>query len=238
MVNGDATGTAERISRERSFLRMGGICAVVGGLGFLAVGAMHGDLPDDSVEAALRYVADRPQWYATHLAGIVCVLLWVAAFAGVAQSLRSGHGWVLGRLATLSMAIGAAVFALDYTIDGYAFKRVADAWVAASGQDADTQLRIAEAMFAVLYGTVTASATWTLGLPFLLLGLAVAAGSTYPRWLGWAAVVTGSGSMLGGMATFLGWDAGFVVALGIHAVSSVWLGAMGVLMWSRGRSAR
>ncbi len=238
MVNGDATATAERIGRERSYLRLGGVCAVVGGLGFLAVGGVHGDLPDDSVEAALRYAADRPQWYAIHLAGIVCVLLWVAAFAGIAQSLRTGISWVLGRLATLSMTIGAAVFALDYTIDGYAFKRVADVWVKASGQEADTQLRIAEPMFAVLYGTVTASTTWTLGLPFLLLGLAVATGTAYPRWLGWVVAATGGGSMLGGMATFLGWDTGFVVALGLHALSSAWLGATGVLMWRRSGAAR
>lgn len=236
MAHGEST--VEQIDRERAFLRVGGACAIVGGLGFLAVGGLHGDLPDDSVAAALSYVADRPHWYATHLAGIVCALLWVAAFAGLAQSLRTGLGWVLGRLATLSMAMGAAVFALDYTIDGYAFKRVADAWAEASGPEADTQLRIAEAMFAVLYGTVTASATWTLGLPFLLLGLAVAAGSAYPRWLGRVVAVTGGGTMLGGMATFLGWDTGFVVALALHAVSSALLGAIGVLMWRRGGAAQ
>ncbi|GAA5085007.1 hypothetical protein [Nocardia iowensis] len=235
----DGSTSLEAIAGQRFSLKLSSACAIAGGGGFLAVGVAHGDLPDDDVGAALRFVADHPQWYATHLAGIVCVLLWVGAFTGLAHSLRGGVAAVLGRLATVSMGVGAAVFTVDYTIDGYAFKRIADQWAAAaSGPAAERYLTIADAMFAVLYGTVTASAMWTLGLPFLLIGLAVAADHEFPRWLGWIVAVTGGGSVAGGLITYLAWHpgAGFVLALACNALSAGWLVAVGVLMWRRARA--
>ncbi|OCF88325.1 hypothetical protein AW168_21805 [Nocardia brasiliensis] len=86
---------------------------MVGGGGFLLVGVMHGDLPDEDVTAAVRFVADHPHWYVTHLAGILCVLLWAGAFYGLPRTLRTALGCVLGRFAALSMGIGAAIFAVD-----------------------------------------------------------------------------------------------------------------------------
>ncbi|MEV6278695.1 DUF4386 family protein [Nocardia sp. NPDC051832] len=224
---------------QRFFLELAGTCAVVGGIGFILVGTAHGDLPDEDVTAALRFVADDPHWYLTHLAGIVCVLLWVVALMGLAYSLAGPAAFALGRTAVASMGIGAAVFVVDYTIDGYAFKRIADEW-AAAGASAENQLAVAESMFAVLYGTVTASATWTFGLPFLLIGLAVAFGRGYPRWLGWVVAVTGAGSVFGGIATYLAWhpSAGFVAALAFNAASTIWLAVMGILMLRRGFKTR
>lgn len=230
---------SNEIAAQRFFLKVSGACAVVGGAGFLAVGVAHGDLPDEDVAAALRYVADHSHWYATHLVGIVCVLLWVGAFVGLAHSLRGTAAFAWGRLATVGMGIGAAIFAVDYTIDGYAFKRLADQWASVSGVEAERKLQVADAVFAVLYGTVTASATWTLGLPFLLIGLAVASAGGYPRWLGWIVAITGGGSVVGGVVTYLGWhsSAGFVAALACNAVSAGWLAIMGVLMWRRARGS-
>ncbi|WP_135237154.1 hypothetical protein [Nocardia sp. CS682] len=229
-------GSTEEVAAQRFFLKLSGVCALVGSIGFVLVGTAHGDLPDDDVAAALRFVADHPHWYLTHFAGIVCVLLWVVALMGLAYSLEGIAAFALGRTAVAAMGIGAAVFVVDYTIDGYAFKRIADQWAAAGPGDAE-QLPVAETLFAMLYGTVTASATWTFGLPFLLIGLAVAVGRGYPRWLGWVVTVTGSGSVIGGVATYLAWhpSAGFVAALGFNAASTMWLAVMGVLMLRRAR---
>lgn len=203
MVTRDAAIAAEQLGLERAFLRLGGTCAMVGGLGYLAVGAAHGDLPSGSIETTLGYVAARPEWPVIHLAGIVCVLLWAIAIAGLASSLHTALAMVLGQLAVISVVIGAEVFIVDYSIDGYALKYTADAWAAAAPAEAEAQRQIGAALLAVLRGTVTASATWAFGLPFLLIGLAVAASRSYPRWLGWIAAVTGGASLFGGAAAYL-----------------------------------
>lgn len=224
----------ENPTTDPLLLRLGGVCATVGGLGFLAVAAAHGDLPSATVETTLRYVADRPMWSAIHLGGIVCVLLWVAATAALASSLPTPRSAALGRLALVAMAIGATLFIVDYSIDGYALKRVADTWAASSGADADSSRAVGEAVVAILRGTVTATVTWAFGLPFLLAGIAVGSGRGYPRWAGWVAVVTGGAGLLGGIGTYLGTgEAAFLLALAGGAASSLWLAAMGVLMWRR-----
>lgn len=226
---------AEQHDAERSLLRrIGGTCAIVGGLGYLAVAVTHGRLPDESVETTLGHVASRPQWQAVHLVGIVCVLLWVAAIAGLAGTLRRGPGRVLGVLAVLGAVIGAAIYVVDFSIDGYALKHTADAWVTAVGPEREVHRQLGMAMTTILRGTVLAASIWSLGLPFLLSGLAVAVDRGYPRWLGLVPALTGGVSVLGGFAAFLlDSHVGFLVALAASALSAGWLVVMGATMWRR-----
>ncbi|MGH8071556.1 MAG: hypothetical protein ACRERE_41255 [Candidatus Entotheonellia bacterium] len=128
---------------------------------------------------------------------------------------------------------------VEYAIIGHAFREVADAWLAATVTDREVHLRMAEVTLAITGGLFHSFVAWMLGLPYVLLGAAVVLGSSYPRWLGWVAVVAGSGALLAGTARFLGIGlvpypllyGGCVIPL------SIWLAAMGVLMWRRTRTA-
>jgi hypothetical protein len=229
-------GDAPEVSRDRHVMKAGGVLAVLGGLGYLAGTLWHGDMPDQTTEITLRHIAARPEWRLVHLIGIVSVLCWVGAFAALARSLPPGASGFLGQAAVLAVAVGAAVFVVDYSIDGYVGKEAADAWAAASGPEKGVRLLVAEAALSPLGGTFRSFIAWLFGLPFLLLGAAVASSRQYPRWLGGLASVAGAGAVVAGTTRFLDLNVvPFPVLFGAFVIPlNIWLAAMGVLMWRRG----
>jgi hypothetical protein len=223
---------------DRRVLKLGGALAVVGGLGYFVTLLLHGDLPDQTTEIALEHIAGRPEWRALKLALIAFVLCWIGAFTALAGSLPQGLSTLLGRWAVSISIVGVAIVAVEYAIIGHALKDVADVWLAAPASDREVNLRMAEVMLAITGGLFHSFVAWMLGLPFVLLGAAIVLGSRYPRWLGWIALVAGSGALLAGTTRFLGFAlvpypllyGGFVVPL------TFWLAAIGVLMWHRSRT--
>lgn len=234
--------TVDRIPTEatvndRQALKFGGVLAVVGGLGYLGTLLLHGDLPDQTTELALEYIAGRPEWRVLKLSLITFALCWIGAFVALVRSLPGGISGVAGRWAVASAIIGVSIVVVEYAIIGHALKGVADAWQVASGQDAAMHLRMAEILLTITGGLFHSFVAWMLGLPYVLLGLAVALGRGYPRWMGWVAVVAGAGALLAGTTRFVGIHlvpypllyGGFILPL------TLWLAAMGVLMWRRAR---
>jgi len=77
------------------------------------------------------------------------------------------------------------------------------------------------------------------GVPFVLFGLAVVLDRSYPIWLGWFGFVGGFGSLFCGVTMFLGVG---LVPEGLFTVFalfvSLWMVAMGVLMWRRADAAQ
>jgi hypothetical protein len=138
-------------------------------------------------------------------------------------------------MAVLAVVIGAAVFLVDYSIDGYELKNSADAWQTSSTPEKENKLLVAEAVFGILGETFRSFIAWLYGLPYLLLGLAVALSDEYPRWWGWVAVVAGAGAVVAGTTLFLDVPlvpfpllfGGFVIPL------NIWLAVIGLLMWRR-----
>ena len=73
------------------------------------------------------------------------------------------------------------------------------------------------------------------GITVVLYGLAVALSHTYPKWLGWLAVISGVAVSLAGITTaYTGFSR---LAMNINMPASsvllVWLIIVGVLMWRR-----
>ena len=129
---------------------------------------------------------------------IAFVLCWIGAFMALVRSLQGGLAGVVSRWAVASAIIGVGIVVVEYAIIGHALKDVADAWRVASGADAEMKLRMAEIMLAITGGLFHSFVAWLLGLPYVLLGMAIALGQGYPRWLGWVAVVAGTGALLAG----------------------------------------
>jgi hypothetical protein len=72
------------------------------------------------------------------------------------------------------------------------------------------------------------------GAPFVLVGLAVALSRLYPAWLGWIGFIGGAGSLVVGIAMFLGLaPAGLAVPFAV--VLSLFMVVLGWLMWNQAR---
>lgn len=229
----------DAVTMDRPALKFGGALAVIGALGYFVTLLLHGDLPDQTTEIALEHIAGRPEWRALKLALIASVFCWIGAFTALVRSLPPGLSNLVGRWAVSISIVGVAIVVAEYAIIGHALKEVADTWLVAPATDREVNLRMAEVMLAITGGLFHSFVAWMLGLPYVLLGAAIVLGRGYPRWLGWVAVVAGSGALLAGTTRFLGIGlvpypllyGGFVMPL------SIWLAAMGVLMWRRTRTA-
>ena len=100
-------------------------------------------------------------------------------------------------------------------------------------------LRVGDTLLYLLNGTWRSVHSYFHGMPFILSGAAVALSRRYPPWLGWVGVAGGTASFLGGVLQFLGVVPGSERLVIVPAqVVSLWMVAMGVLMWRRAGAAR
>jgi hypothetical protein len=77
-------------TRERTFLRIGAVCAVLGAVVSVAAGTGFGNVTNElATGAILRYVSSQPAWYwpTVYLGFILGALLWVGAFVALFGSL-------------------------------------------------------------------------------------------------------------------------------------------------------
>jgi Domain of unknown function (DUF4386) len=90
-------------------------------------------------------------------------------------------------------------------------------------------LRAGDVLIHVVHGTWASVIALFHGLPFVLLGAAVVVSRRYPAWIGWFGIVGGAGSLVLGVAMFLGTQVMLYVAFAI--VVSLWMVTMGFLLW-------
>lgn len=229
-------GTISDEERRNALLRIGAVCAIAGTIGYLVLFLLHGDLPDETPESALSWVADRP-FSLLHMGIILCSLLWVGALIALSSSLVGATSWALGRLGSAAAVIGATLLAVHYRIDGPALEEVADAWAVASGARRDELLKDGELVLLMTGGGFPLYVALLLGLPFLLFGLAVIFSNNYPSWLGWLGTVAGTGAFVVGTANFSGFQflpiELFVVCV---FLLDIWMLIVGTLMWRRATS--
>jgi hypothetical protein len=221
-------------TRERFALRIGAVCAIVGAVVSVAAGTGFGNRTVGAdTETVLRYIAGRPDWYwpVVHLLFIVGALLWVGAFIALAGSLTEGVSWALGRFSVASITIGAAIRIVDSSINGFGLAALARSWAAAPASERPSLLRAGDLLLQINGGIWASVITFFHGMPFILLGLAVVFSRRYRTWIGWIGVAGGTGSVVLGVAMFLGATPFIYVAFAI--VVSLWMVAMGTLMWRR-----
>jgi hypothetical protein len=226
-------------TREQTLLRTGAACAILGSIISVAAGMGFGNLTNEAAtETILRTITSRPSWYwpTVHLCFIIGAFLWVWAFNALASSLTHGVSWTLGRLGAVTIIVGAAIHVVDSSISGFGLTALANAWANAQASEQASLLRIADTLRYVLNGTWPSVHSYFHGVPFILAGLAVVFSRRYPAWLGWVGVVGGAGSLAGGVLMFFGVGLGrqrfFVV---FAQIVSLWMVAIGVLMWRRAR---
>jgi len=223
-------------SGEQPLLRLG---AVLGVIGLVLVLVMEVFLhpsrahPNDS-PAAFREYASSDSFTSIHIvdfAGTLCIVL---AFVAAYRVLRRQRRWA-GALATVGgvgALLVAAIFAVQMAVDGVALKAAVDAWVKAPPAEQAAAFRVANGIRDIEKG-LSGFFQLSDGVALLGLGLSIALGPFYPRWLGVVGALAGAGAMAGGWTTahtgFSGAASRF--SLPTVALLTVFVVGLCVLMW-------
>jgi hypothetical protein len=118
-------------------------------------------------------------------------------------------------------------------LDGVAAKTLADQWAMASESEKTIALNLVSTNETIDFALAGLFNMSFAGLPFILLGLAIALTGVFPRWLGWTAATAGVGSIGAGLVqAFTGEPtiASLILTIIGPTVISLWLLVMGILL--------
>jgi hypothetical protein len=225
------------VRAARPFLRIGAVCACVGGTLAVVGNALHG--PAEPTAEGLQHLAHNGVfgiYGADHFVLAVALIFISNGLAAIGQSVEREPGASWARFGFVNVLIGGAVMLAALGIDGFALVPIARAWMAANAADQPTIFLIAEAMFNAFLGMFALAVFVFFGCVPLLYGTAFLTTRTYPRWLGLAAI---AGGLLGiplGLALAFSWVTSliYMIVFGISAtLFATWVIAAGVLLWRR-----
>jgi hypothetical protein len=220
-------------------LRSGGICLIVGAVVFAIWRLLHGDTPAADAEAALNFVQNRPIYPAAHIVAVLAALVVVIGVLALTRSLSRPGSWLIGQAAVISTTVGLAIFGVESTSEGLALPELAHAAVNADPSQRIEFVRAARAVAEATHGPSLVAMALLIGIPLLLLGIAMVL-DLYPSWLGWAGAVIGGATLLAAIGLFLmpSLFPGFLL-YGVLAsvVAQLWLVMTGIVMLRRARVA-
>lgn len=212
-------------------LQVGGLAALIGGVGGLVVNAFHPP-PPPQTEELLALVASLPHWALLHYAAALAAVFVVVGLALLVHTLEGSEARALGEAGKYVTVLGAAVFVVAIVIDGYGYPHYAEQWMLAG---ADERASILLAAGVVRTVDLALFPIWTglfLGLGMLLIAVALWRSAEYPRTFA-AVGILGGGLCLGfSLSTLLGrpmpwlWPAG-------PAIGAVWVALLGAMMLRR-----
>jgi hypothetical protein len=220
-------------------LKSGGVCLIVGAVGFAIWRLLHGDTPAADAEAALNFVRNRPIYPAVHIFAVLAALVVVIGLLALIRSLSRPGAWLIGQAAAISATVGLAIFGVESTSEGLALPELARAALTADPSQRIEFVRAARAVAAATHGPSLVAMALLIGIPLLLLGIAMVL-DLYPSWLGWAGAVIGGATLLAAIGLFLvpSLFPGFLL-YGVLAsvVAQLWLVMTGIVMLRRARVA-
>ena len=194
----------------------------------------HREDPMDYRAVFTEYAHSRI-WTAVHLGEYFGFLLLLGGLVALfhSASTRPSKGAGAAPFGLAAAVATAASFTVLQAVDGIALKRAVDAWASAPAAQKAAAFAAAEAIRWTEIGMNSLSFFFA-GLTLLLAGLAVALGSSYPRWLGVPAVVAGAAFMYDGarVVAFEGFVPSSAKTAGLLLLA-IWAFVMAVAMWRR-----
>ena len=156
---------------------LGSLCAAVGNV-------LHPVTPRDDPQGVAGVIAESATWTLTHIVIVVGIILMLAGLVGIRHSIDGGIAEALARLGVHAATIGVTIGLVTVVLDGVGAKQLADQWAAAPESDKAVALSAVNANETINFALAGLFNLSFAGVPFLLLGLAVALSGAYPRWLG------------------------------------------------------
>jgi hypothetical protein len=194
---------------------------------------LHPVTPRHDPEGVAQVIAQSEYWTLIHLVIALGTLLMLAGLVAIRHSIQGGLPEALARLGAYAGTMGVTIGLITVILDGVAAKQLADQWAIAPESEKQVALAMVtvnETMNFAIAGLFNMSFA---GVPFILLGLAVALSDVFPRWLGWTAAIAGVGSIGAGLIqAFTGEPtmASLILTIIGPTVISLWLLVMGILL--------
>jgi hypothetical protein len=213
--------------------RIGSGCAIIGSVGAAVGNVLHPVTPRDDPVGVARVIADSDAWTLIHVVIVLGTILMFLGLVAIGKTIRGGVGEALARLGVYAAAVGTSMGVATVILDGVGAKQLADQWAAAPASMRAVALSLVsmnETLNFALAGLFNLSFA---GVPFILLGLAVALSGVYPRWLGWLGALAGLGSVAAGLVqAFTGEPtvASLILTIIGPTIISLWVIIIGVLM--------
>ena len=205
---------------------LGSLCAAIGNI-------LHPITPRDDPLGVAQVIADSDTWTAIHLVIIVGTLLMLGGLIGLRYTIERGLPGALVRLGVYAATVGTTIGLITVALDGVVAKQLANAWARAPAVEQPLALALVSTNETLNFGLAGLFNSTFAGVPYILFGLAIALGDTYPRWLGWLAVAAGLGSLGAGLIqAFTGrpTTASLVLTIIGPTVIAAWTFSMGTLL--------
>jgi hypothetical protein len=227
------------VATDQALLRVGAITGIVGVLVQIAMDQLHPAQADPNrSRAAFEEYARSRIWTEVHLGQFLGTLLMAISLLCLARALSRQRGLpgALALVAAVTTLVLTAVFTVQMALDGIALRTAVHAWVTASGPQKASAFQVAQGLRGLEKG-LSALFHINNGLTLVTLGLSMAFGRLYARWLGWMAVVAGVAFVGGGIVTA---HSGFSSTAGMMLKPAlllllVFMVGTCLSMWRRGR---
>jgi hypothetical protein len=227
---------------DTALLRLGAVTGIAGIGVQIVMGFLHPhrEQPNDSV-AAFREYAESGSWVAVHIGQLVGVLLIALTIVTVARSLsrQGGPSAAFAIAGGVGAVVLTAIFAVQMAVDGVALPGAIDAWLGASDPHRVSAFQVADGIRFIEKG-LSGFFNVTNGISLATLGLAVAVGTAYRRWIGWLGVLAGVGLVAGGVSvahTGFSMEAAMILN-GPFILGALFIIALCVSMWRRSVGSR
>ena len=199
-----AESETEPVLVDRSLLRLGAVLGILGVLLQMSVSSLHPHRVDPNSSASVfAEYAQSPSWTMVHIGQFVGALLIVLGLVALARSLsrQSGVAGALAVFGAVTAVLVAAVFAVQMAVDGVALKATIETWVSATvPANKAAAFQVAESIRWIEKG-LSGFFHIVNGATLLALGLSVALGRRFARWVGWFGVFAGAGFLATGVIT-------------------------------------
>jgi len=229
------------VSADRALLRLGAVTGIAGVLVQVVMDQLHPAQadPNNSRAAFAEYSRSRI-WTEVHLGQFLGTLLLATSLLCLARALSRQRGWsgALAIVGAFTAVLLTAVFTVQMALDGIALRSAVHTWVTTTGPEKVSAFQVAEGLRGLEKG-LSAMFHICNGLTLVMLGLSIATGQLYARWLGWTAVVAGVAFLGGGIVTA---HVGFASTAGLFlhpalVLLAVFMIGITTSMWRRGRGA-
>lgn len=120
--------------RDREALRVGGIAALLGGVGAIVVNILHPS-PPERTDELLLLVASMPHWTLIHYGVVWATVAIVSGLALLVRTLQDAWARALGEAGKYTAKLGGAVFLVAIMVDGHGHPAFAGRWMGATGDE-------------------------------------------------------------------------------------------------------
>ena len=218
---------------ERNNYKMCAVAAIAGALTLFGGTLLHPSNadPNDPQAAFTEYAANRP-WVASHLMQLFGIILIVVALVLLSRQMSNGGGASWAYLGVIGAGASLSVAAALQAVDGVALKLMVNTWATASAADKDMLFLATFAVRQIEIG-LASILSLLIGMTVTIYGVALVSDRSFPKWLGWLAILGGIAIAVAGIVmAYSGFsDLAMTINLSASALLLVWLIVIGVWLW-------